>query len=70
MRFASVEDLLVQKLVAGRPRDLEDARGVLNRHPDADAGYVRRWLAEFDAALGTGAAPAFDRLLSDGSEPS
>ena len=69
VRFASVEDLLVQKLVAGRPRDLEDARGVLNRHPDADAGYVRRWLSEFDAALGTGAAPAFDRLLTDGSEP-
>ena len=63
VRFASVEDLLVQKIVAARPRDLEDARGVLVRHPDADMAYVRRWLAEFDAALGIGAVAALDRLL-------
>lgn len=63
VRFASVEDLVVQKLVAGRPRDIEDARGVLDRHPDADLAYVRRWLAEFDAALGLGTVAALDALL-------
>ena len=62
VRFASVEDLLIQKLVAGRPRDVEDAQGVLNRHPSADLGLVRHWLSAFDAALGTGTVATLDRL--------
>ncbi len=66
VRFASAEDLLVQKHVAGHPRDVEDAQGVLDRNPGADTAYVRRWLRAFDAALGTGAAAAFDRLLTAG----
>ena len=65
VQFASVEDLLVHKLVAGRPRDLEDVRGVLLRQPGADLGYVRRWLAEFDAALGLGTVAMLDRLLGE-----
>jgi hypothetical protein len=50
-RVCSAEDLVVHKLVAGRPRDLEDARSVIARQRDRlDTGYVRRWLAEFAAA--------------------
>lgn len=63
VRFASVEDLLIQKLVAGRPRDIEDARGVLNRHPDADLATVRGWLREFDAALGFASEAELERIL-------
>lgn len=65
VRFASVEDLLIHKLVANRPRDIEDARGVLIRHPDADLTLVRRWLAEFDAALGLGAEASLDRMITE-----
>ena len=65
VRFASVEDLLVHKLVAGRPRDVEDVRGILLRQPGADLDYVRRWVAEFDTALGLSSGATLARLLDE-----
>ncbi len=44
VRFATAEDLLTHKLFAGRPRDLEDARGILLKQPHLGLGYVRAWL--------------------------
>jgi hypothetical protein len=51
VRFVSLEDLLIHKLVAGRPRDIEDVRLVLVKNPGWDRAYVERWLAELDRAL-------------------
>lgn len=47
VRFAAVEDLIIHKLVAGRPRDLDDVRGVLARKPVVDEKYLVNWLASF-----------------------
>ena len=50
---SSLEDLLIHKLVAGRPIDIEDARILLAKHRGkVDLRYVRGWLRQF-AALGT-----------------
>lgn len=51
VRFASVEDLIVHKVVAGRPRDMEDVRGILAKNRNVNLAHVRRWLEEFDASL-------------------
>jgi predicted nucleotidyltransferase len=51
VRFVSPEDLIIHKVLAGRPRDLEDARSVLLRNPGMDREWIRRWLKELGALL-------------------
>ena len=51
VRFASPEDLVIHKVVAGRPRDIEDIRSVLLKNPHVDVDYIRRWLEELGGAL-------------------
>jgi hypothetical protein len=46
--FATAEDLIIHKLFAGRPRDVEDAVGVVQRSgAGLDWTYLGRWVAEF-----------------------
>lgn len=46
--FATAEDLIIHKLFAARPRDLEDAVGVVRRTgPRLDWDYVNHWVKEF-----------------------
>jgi hypothetical protein len=52
VRLPRVEDLLVMKAVARRPKDLEDIDGLLDAHPEADVAEVRAWVGEFAAATG------------------
>jgi predicted nucleotidyltransferase len=51
INFASVEDLIIHKIFAGRPRDLEDVRTLLLKNPGIDVPYINLWLNEFDAAV-------------------
>jgi predicted nucleotidyltransferase len=63
VRFAAVEDLFIHKLVAGRPRDMEDIQSILLKKPPIDMPYLRRWLEEFDRSLGGSHLQDFERLL-------
>jgi hypothetical protein len=49
--FTSPEDLILHKIFAGRPRDLEDVRILILKNPGIDVPYIRQWLREFDAAV-------------------
>ncbi len=62
VRFTSAEDIIVHKVIAGRPRDLDDVRSILLKRPDLDLAYIRRWLAEFDLSLGQSYRRTFDDL--------
>jgi predicted nucleotidyltransferase len=44
--FAAVEDVIVHKVTAGRPRDFEDVRYVLIENQDLDHAYSRHWLTD------------------------
>lgn len=65
--FATAEDLVLHKLFAGRPRDLEDAAGVVRRKgEEIDWEYVDRWAGMFAAIPGRETLPAVARQLRAG----
>ncbi len=51
IKYAALEDVVIHKIVARRPRDIEDAKSVLLKNPDYDKEYIREWLGEFDKSL-------------------
>ena len=64
-RVASAEDVVVMKILAGRPKDVEDVIAILAAY-DArlDAGYVRDTVRLIESALGqSDLTPAFERAL-------
>ncbi len=62
--IASVEDLLIQKLIAYRGRDQDDVIGLLHRHPNADLMDVRHWLKQFEAVLEEPLVERLDEMLA------
>ena len=62
IRFAALEDVVVHKIVAGRPKDIDDVKVMVLKNPDYDETYIRRWLEEFDASLEEGFLARFDEL--------
>ena len=64
IRLPRVEDLLIMKAVARRPKDLEDIRALLDAHPDADIAEAQRWIREFATASNMpDMLEEFDQLL-------
>jgi predicted nucleotidyltransferase len=63
--FASVEDVIIHKVFAGRPRDLEDVRSVMIKNTDFDRDYVRKWLKDFEKSSEKGGLlGVFEEILA------
>ena len=61
--FAAAEDLVIHKLFAGRPRDIEDAIGVVQRKgATMDWDYMDLWTRQFAEIPGREGLP--DRLTA------
>ncbi|OGC89699.1 MAG: hypothetical protein A2W25_17360 [candidate division Zixibacteria bacterium RBG_16_53_22] len=65
IKFASLEDLVILKIIAGRPRDIEDVRILLIKNPRHGVEYIRAWLRKFDAALDADYSRAFANILNE-----
>ena len=48
VKISSLEDVVIHKIVAGRPRDIEDIKNILLKNPDYDKKYITHWLDIFD----------------------
>lgn len=66
VKLCSAEDLVILKMLASRPRDLEDVEGILLRQgPKMDRRYIRMWLREFSEVLeNCQLVESFERLNS------
>lgn len=52
IRLCSAEDLIIHKAVAGRPQDISDIQGVVDRQGEKlGVAYIRQWLKEFADVL-------------------
>ncbi len=65
VKFASVEDVIIHKVIAGRPRDLEDVRLLLIKNPGFDRQYIKDWLKEFDEAMGERFEQRFQQIWQE-----
>lgn len=63
VKFVTAEDLIVHKLVAGRPRDVEDAKTVIEKASALDTEYIRRWLEQFREVVDHDPVTVFNNLL-------
>jgi hypothetical protein len=50
VNFASPEDVIIHKIFAGRPRDLEDVRSIVLKNQDIDIRYISSWLKKFESS--------------------
>lgn len=68
----SPEDLVITKVLAGRPKDIEDVRSVIHeRRASLDPARVRTVLGLLEQALGQGdLLPVFERIWNDESPQS
>lgn len=51
--YASIEDLIIFKLVAGRERDLEDIKSIINMNRNIDERQIEKYARMFDEEMNT-----------------
>ncbi|HEX68274.1 MAG TPA: hypothetical protein ENG13_04335 [bacterium] len=62
VNFASPEDLIIHKIISGRPRDMEDVKGVMLKVKKIDFPYIEKWLKEFESVAGRKLIEEFHRI--------
>lgn len=63
--FASIEDVIIHKIFAGRPRDLEDVQSILLKNQKHNTAYIRRWLKKLGEGVDSNFLSTFEVLLKE-----
>ncbi len=67
VHFATPEDVIIHKVLAGRPRDLEDVRSIL-RKQRVNTTYITKWLRQFEETLGKPFTARFSEIIREGGK--
>ncbi len=65
VKFGSLEDVVIHKLIAGRPRDIEDVKSILLKNPGYDSNYIETWLKDFEDSLGQSFLATYRSVLQE-----
>jgi len=65
VRFATMEDVIIHKLIAGRARDIEDIKSILKKTPEYELEYIEDWLRNFDESLHENFQEKFRSILNE-----
>lgn len=65
VNFASLEDVVIHKIIAGRGRDIDDVKAILLKNPAYDTDYITRWLKEFDESLQEDFSGVFHKIVKE-----
>lgn len=63
IKFCSVEDLIIFKIVANREIDLYDVRNILIVNSEFDKRYILNWLKQFEETTGEKYTERFNKIL-------
>jgi len=64
VKFASCEDVIIHKMFAGRPRDLEDAQVLLAKNfKRLDITYIKKWLKSFSKIIADTPVKEFKKMI-------
>ncbi len=64
IKFASPEDIIIHKIIAGRPVDMKDAENISLKQRKLNRDYILRWLKKFEIILNKNLTQTFKNMLS------
>lgn len=62
VKFASPEDIVIHKIIAGRPVDIKDVENISLKQPELDRTYILRWLKKFEITLNKNFTQTFQKI--------
>jgi len=65
VKFGSLEDVVIHKIIAGRPGDIEDVKSILLKNPGYDSGYIEKWLKDFEDSVGQSFLAIYKGVLQE-----
>ena len=63
--YASLEDVLIHKIISGRQRDLENIKSILLKNHHIDILYIKEWLNDFSKSLNQNFIDQFEKVYSE-----